>query len=72
MYFCSPHVAMALDGVEIFTNGSGNVYERGRDHIPVPVVEAATSKVVQETHAVIWYNVYMLLYIKHISNCLLI
>jgi hypothetical protein len=36
---------MALDGVEIFTNGSGSHHEFGKLHTRVDLIKSATSKV---------------------------
>ncbi|KAJ3005622.1 UNVERIFIED_CONTAM: glutamine-dependent NAD(+) synthetase [Siphonaria sp. JEL0065] len=40
----SPHIAMALDGVEIFTNGSGSHHEFGKLHVRVDLMKNATAK----------------------------
>ncbi|XP_061434893.1 glutamine-dependent NAD(+) synthetase [Lethenteron reissneri] len=40
----SPHVAMGLDGVEIFTNGSGSHHELRKAHVRVDLVRSATTK----------------------------
>ncbi|KAJ3410590.1 glutamine-dependent NAD(+) synthetase [Chytridiales sp. JEL 0842] len=40
----SPHIDMALDGVEIFTNGSGSHHEFGKLHKRVDLIRGATSK----------------------------
>ena len=42
---CSPHIAMGLDGVEIFTNGSGSHHELRKLHKRVGLIQSATSKV---------------------------
>ena len=41
----SPHIAMGLDGVEIFTNGSGSHHELRKLHKRVDLIRSATSKV---------------------------
>ena len=41
----SPHIAMGLDGVEIFTNGSGSHHELRKLHKRVDLIKSATSKV---------------------------
>ncbi|ORY33585.1 glutamine-dependent NAD(+) synthetase with GAT domain-containing protein [Rhizoclosmatium globosum] len=40
----SPHIAMALDGVEIFTNGSGIHHEFGKLHVRIDLMKNATAK----------------------------
>ncbi|KAJ3316371.1 glutamine-dependent NAD(+) synthetase [Blyttiomyces sp. JEL0837] len=40
----SPHIQMALDGVEIFTNGSGSHHEFGKLHQRVDLLRGATAK----------------------------
>ncbi|XP_072045971.1 glutamine-dependent NAD(+) synthetase-like [Amphiura filiformis] len=40
----SPHIAMALDGVEIFTNGSGSHHELRKCHTVSDLVKSATMK----------------------------
>jgi len=60
----SPHIAMGLDGVEIFTNGSGSYHELRKLHKRVDLIRSATSKVtvvycgilVQYT-VVYWFNI---------------
>jgi len=46
----SPHVEMALDGVEIIANGSGSHHELRKAYIRVDLLKSATSKV--ELHIV--------------------
>ena len=41
----SPHIAMGLDGVEVFTNGSGSHHELRKLHKRVDLIKSATSKV---------------------------
>lgn len=41
----SPHVAMSLDGVEIFTNGSGSHHEFKKLHTRIDLIREATVKV---------------------------
>ncbi|TPX77966.1 hypothetical protein CcCBS67573_g00745 [Chytriomyces confervae] len=40
----SPHISMALDGVEIFCNGSGSHHEFGKLHVRVDLMRSATAK----------------------------
>ncbi|KAI8613527.1 hypothetical protein BC830DRAFT_1258240 [Chytriomyces sp. MP71] len=40
----SPHISMALDGVEIFSNGSGSHHEFGKLHVRVDLIRSATEK----------------------------
>ncbi|KAJ3136153.1 glutamine-dependent NAD(+) synthetase [Physocladia obscura] len=40
----SPHISMSLDGVEIFTNGSGSHHEFGKLHVRVDLMRNATAK----------------------------
>ena len=49
----SPHIAMGLDGVEIFTNGSGSYHELRKLHKRVDLIRSATSKV---TVYILWYT----------------
>ena len=41
----SPHIAMGLDGVEIFTNGSGSHHQLRKLNVRVDLITSATSKV---------------------------
>jgi NAD+ synthase (glutamine-hydrolysing) len=41
----SPHIAMSLDGVEIFTNGSGSHHEFRKLHVRIDLIREATVKV---------------------------
>jgi len=41
----SPHVDMALDGIEIIANGSGSHHELRKAYIRVDLVKSATAKV---------------------------
>ena len=41
----SPHIAMGLDGVEIFMNGSGSHHELRKLHKRVDLIKSATTKV---------------------------
>lgn len=41
----SPHIQMSLDGIEIFTNGSGSHHEFQKLHRRVDLIRHATSKV---------------------------
>ncbi|XP_063800244.1 glutamine-dependent NAD(+) synthetase [Pseudophryne corroboree] len=40
----SPHIDMGLDGVEIFTNGSGSHHELRKAHLRVDLVKSTTTK----------------------------
>ncbi|KAI9366158.1 hypothetical protein DFJ73DRAFT_807297 [Zopfochytrium polystomum] len=40
----SPHIGMSLDGVEIFTNGSGSHHEFGKLRTRVDLIRSATAK----------------------------
>lgn len=40
----SPHIEMSLDGVEIFTNGSGSHHEFGKLHTRIDLIRGATTK----------------------------
>ncbi|XP_075044348.1 glutamine-dependent NAD(+) synthetase isoform X2 [Mixophyes fleayi] len=40
----SPHIDMGLDGVEIFTNGSGSHHELRKAHVRVDLVKSTTTK----------------------------
>ncbi|XP_040266065.1 glutamine-dependent NAD(+) synthetase [Bufo bufo] len=40
----SPHIEMGLDGVEIFTNGSGSHHELRKAHLRVDLVKSTTTK----------------------------
>ena len=50
----SPHIAMGLDGVEIFTNGSGSHHELRKLHKRVDLIRSATSKVMSA--CILWYT----------------
>ena len=41
----SPHVSMAIDGVEVVTNGSGSHHELRKLYQRVNLIQAATKKV---------------------------
>eukprot|EP00049_Salpingoeca_infusionum_P022297 m.5975 g.5975 ORF g.5975 m.5975 type:complete len:721 (-) comp5113_c0_seq2:232-2394(-) len=41
----SPHIAMGLDGVDIFTNGSGSHHELRKLNVRLDLIKAATSRV---------------------------
>jgi hypothetical protein len=41
----SPHIHMGLDGVEIFTNGSGSHHELRKLNVRFDLIKSATSKV---------------------------
>ena len=41
----SPHVDMALDGVEIITNGSGSHHALRKAYVRVDLLQSATAKV---------------------------
>ena len=43
--FCSRHMEMGLDGVEIFTNASGSHHELRKAYIRVDLIKSATAKV---------------------------
>jgi NAD+ synthase (glutamine-hydrolysing) len=45
IFFYSRHVDMGLDGVEIFTNGSGSHHELRKAYVRVDLMKSATSKV---------------------------
>lgn len=40
----SPHIAMCLDGVEIFTNGSGSYHQLRKGHTLVDLIKSCTMK----------------------------
>ena len=44
-FVSSPHVDMALDGVEIITNGSGSHHELRKAYVRVDLLKSATAKV---------------------------
>ena len=45
MSFDSHHVDLGLDGVEIFTNGSGSHHELRKTYVRVDLIKSATAKV---------------------------
>ena len=40
----SPHITMALDGIEVFVNGSGSHFQLRKLHKRVEVIQSATAK----------------------------
>jgi NAD+ synthase (glutamine-hydrolysing) len=44
-FVLSRHIEMGLDGVEIFTNGSGSHHELRKAYVRVDLMKSATSKV---------------------------
>lgn len=58
----SPHIAMGLDGVEVFTNASGSHFELRKLNKRLDVIRSATSKVGMGTRLMCWLAGALLLF----------
>lgn len=70
----NPHVHMAEDGVEIFTNGSGSHHELRKLDTRLNLIQSATTRVIYPFY-IHFYAIILVLnviyaWFQHISKCL--